>query len=404
MRFHSGMLTAVAALILMGCPSKSKRELHPSEDEKGTDGTSESSGSVGSQNLYFSVPEESPSEPAAHADFHPRDTFDWSKAIHDPGEERPKYTRSMQKKTQLIHGAVVKKLGGSSSASDLLNLISLREISHHGSQRPFDGRGIVHRLSADKEGALESWYKASGRYAKENPLYKNSKIWMSYGPQGMNSPLFLHIWDVEGDPRMLGDTVIADLTYLRAARGNLRKLNSSKGIRCWDYDQEGQYQERYNSKTGEIRQVLRAKVRRDEVGKVVMRNVPPCGPDSFMDIDGDGRDEIVHRDEHGRVVAGPDYTCIAPTWEFVHRATSGGKVCPPWSKDAGALWYMGQFRRRAERIGLDPYELVADRDLGSEPTEDQYQLWMSIWDSVLESLDEEPMDWTSEELVPDQVN
>lgn len=242
------------------------------------------------------------------------------------------------------------------------------------------------------------------KYAEVNPLYEDKNIWLSYGPQGMNSPLFLHNWDVEGDPRMLGDTVIADLTYLRAARRNLGKLQSENGVRCWAYDPDGQYRERFNYKTGKIRQVKRSKVLRDESGEPVTRTVPVCGPESFTDIDGDGREELVHKDASGRIVAGPDYSCVAPTWEFIHRATSGGKVCPPWSEDEPSMWYMRQFRRRAEREGLDPFELVT-ADLGSEPKGlGQYDLWMKIWDKALEKLGEAPMDWAAQEVASAPVN
>lgn len=404
MRFRSEMLMVAAGLFLIGCPAKEKQEHLPAREDSVPARVEPKKTKAPSQSAHFSEPKKNKREPAFTSTSHPRDLFDWSKAVHEPYGERPKFTRSMQRRTKELHKIVVKHLGGSPRAAALLELISLREISHHGSQRPFDGRGIVHRLQPDREGAQESWHKMGKKYAKVNPLYEDLDIWLSYGPQGMNSPLFLHTWDVEGDPRMLGDTVIADLTYLRAARKNMGKLQSERGIRCWAYDPEGQYTERFNIKKNTIRKILRSKVLRDENGKAMTRTVPVCGPESFTDIDGDGREEIVHRDDQGRIVLGPDYSCVAPTWEFIHRATSGGKLCPPWDQDQSAAWYMQQFRRRAERAGLDPYELVTQKDLGSEPDGDQYELWMSIWDDALEKFEEPPMDWGTQEVASAPVN
>jgi hypothetical protein len=404
MRFRSEMLMVATASFLIGCPSKQKQEPLPAKDDSIPARVEPKKTKAPTQSAHFSDPQEKRSETAYKSIKHPRDLFDWGKVIHEPYGERPKFTRSMQRRTKDLHAAVVKRLKGSRHATSLLELVSLREISHHGSQRPFDGRGIVHRLQPDRAGAQESWYKMGKKYAKVNPLYEDLDIWLSYGPQGMNSPLFLHTWDVEGDPRMLGDTVIADMTYLRAARNNMRKMQGERGVRCWDYDPEGQYSETFDAKTGKIKRRLKAKVRRDENGKPLTRTFFMCGPENFTDIDGDGREELVHRDENGRIVAGPDYSCLAPTWEFIHRATSGGKLCPPWEHDAGAMWYMRQFRRRAERAGLDPFELVSEKDLGHEPEGDQYELWMSIWDDALEKFDEPPMDWGAQEVASAPVN
>jgi len=374
------MLTFASAVFLIGCPSVNQ-DKKPEEIEGDLEQNKEEGENT--QSSYMSIPEDRPTSQASHVERHPRDAFDWSKAVHDPYADRPKFTRNMQRRTQEIHDVVTKYISASKDANSLIRLVSLREISHHGSQRPFDGRGIVHRLNADKEGAISSWYKTSKIYSKKNPLYIDSRIWMSYGPQGMNSPLFLHIWDVEGDPRMLGDTVIGDLTYLRAARSNLRKLSSDKGIRCWKYDDEGQVREYYDVQSGKIKTKLRSKVARDEEGNVITHTVQKCGPESFADIDGDGRLEIVHKNKNGKLVLGPDYTCVAPTWEYVHRATSGGKICPPWPNDSGAIWYMNQFRRRADRVGLDPYEVVSSGDLGAEPSGGQYEMWVKIWTKSL---------------------
>lgn len=61
-----------------------------------------------------------------------------------------------------------------------------------------------------------------------------------------------------------------------------------------------------------------------------------------------------------------DYTTRA-TWETVHRAVSGGKLCPSKSENVAAI--MGKyFRGRAARSGLDPDKPVTLKMLGIEPT------------------------------------
>lgn len=71
-------------------------------------------------------------------------------------------------------------------------------------------------------------------------------------------------------------------------------------------------------------------------------------------------------DEQGRQY---DYTTKA-TWETVHRAVSGGKLCPSKSENVAAI--MGKyFRGRAARVGLNPDGVVTMKSLGVEPTKGQ---------------------------------
>lgn len=79
------------------------------------------------------------------------------------------------------------------------------------------------------------------------------------------------------------------------------------------------------------------------------------------------------QDENGREY---DYTTKA-TWETIHRAVSGGKLCPSKSENVAAI--MGKyFRGRAARVGLDPDKPVTLKMLGVEPTKG---LGGETWDS-----------------------
>lgn len=80
-----------------------------------------------------------------------------------------------------------------------------------------------------------------------------------------------------------------------------------------------------------------------------------------------------------------DYTTKA-TWETVHRAVSGGKLCPSKSENLASI--MGKyFRGRATRIGLNPDKEVTLKALGTEPTKgldgaawsDQETMVMGLW-------------------------
>lgn len=87
-------------------------------------------------------------------------------------------------------------------------------------------------------------------------------------------------------------------------------------------------------------------------------------------------------DEQGKTF---DYTTKA-TWETIHRAVSGGKLCPSKSENVAAI--MGKyFRGRALRVGLDPDKPVTLKMLGTEPAkgldgeawETQEEMVMGLW-------------------------
>lgn len=91
---------------------------------------------------------------------------------------------------------------------------------------------------------------------------------------------------------------------------------------------------------------------------------------------------IVCKDEHGKPF---NYTTKA-TWETVHRAVSGGKLCPS-KREATAATMSKFFRNRVTRVGLDPDRPVTLKMLGLEPSKsltgepwaDQEAMVMGLW-------------------------
>ena len=94
---------------------------------------------------------------------------------------------------------------------------------------------------------------------------------------------------------------------------------------------------------------------------------------------------IVCKDERGQPY---DYTTQA-TWETIHRAVSGGKLCPG-KREATAATMRKFFRSRAERVGIDPDRPVTLKMLGVEPDKgldgqawaDQEAMVMGLWAEV----------------------
>lgn len=91
---------------------------------------------------------------------------------------------------------------------------------------------------------------------------------------------------------------------------------------------------------------------------------------------------IVCKDEKGRPY---DYTTKA-TWQTLHRAVSGGKLCPSKHEETAAMMQKF-FRGRAARFGLDPDKPVNAKMLGLEPDkgldgekwETQEEMVMGLW-------------------------
>ncbi|WAS97558.1 hypothetical protein [Nannocystis punicea] len=87
------------------------------------------------------------------------------------------------------------------------------------------------------------------------------------------------------------------------------------------------------------------------------------------------------------------------TWETVHRAVSGGKLCPSKSENVAAI--MGKyFRSRAAKFGLDPDKSVTLKMLGVEPSKglggeiwaDQEAVVMGLWAELEAEWAEHPVD------------
>ncbi|MDC0715455.1 hypothetical protein [Nannocystis bainbridge] len=87
------------------------------------------------------------------------------------------------------------------------------------------------------------------------------------------------------------------------------------------------------------------------------------------------------------------------TWESVHRAVSGGKMCPSKSENVAAI--MGKyFRGRAAKFGLDPDKPVTLKMLGVEPAKgldgaawaDQEAIVMGLWAELEAEWAEHPPD------------
>lgn len=92
------------------------------------------------------------------------------------------------------------------------------------------------------------------------------------------------------------------------------------------------------------------------------------------------------------------YTTRA-TWETIHRAVSGGKLCPSKSENVAAI--MGKyFRSRAARFGLDPDKPVTLKMLGVEPTkgldgevwDDQEEVVAGLWAEIEAEWAKHPLD------------
>lgn len=109
-------------------------------------------------------------------------------------------------------------------------------------------------------------------------------------------------------------------------------------------------------------------------------------------------------DDQGREF---DYTTKA-TWETIHRAVSGGKLCPSKSENVAAI--MGKyFRGRATRIGLDPDQPVNLKMLGTEPSkgldgdawETQDEMLLGLWAELETEWQKNPI--TDEPAAPTKI-
>ncbi len=251
----------------------------------------------------------------------------WVQSCMNPKEKRPRILRRHQRETKRLLRHVVDELDGSADFYKLLRLAAMRETSLQGSQKPFDGYGVVHRLNPDIESGFQAWRRLRPRL-KDNPYYDERELW--YGGAGLfgfNKALWISAWDRKAHPWALCDSVVGTLAIARSARRKLRKFGAP--VRCWK----------------------RAANSRDYV----------------LRPDGKRETEMVRR---------------RPTWRNLHRALFAGRLCAG-PDTATARYYRRVLNRRAARVGLDLEAIVTKRDLGHEPKGDQVELVAQLWDGFL---------------------
>jgi hypothetical protein len=261
----------------------------------------------------------------------------------------------VQARMRAIIDAVVADVGASRDVAKLLKMVALRESSQIGPTQPGDRLGVVHRACwerkvrkqgkivviqdcPDRESSYSAWQKAvkAGQYAT-NPAMRDAGRWQTYGLYGMNSAIWTKVWDEAAAPEVLCDPVVATYAYLRWARHAVRQLEGTR--MCPEYDEQGE---------------------RDHQGR--RRGV-------YRRVDG----------EYVRVPVEPD-----PTLRAVHRAVSGGKLCPAWDQDEVAAWLGGRFHARATAAGLDPEKRMRAKDFGEDVYAD-YERVARTWAKVLEA-------------------
>jgi len=339
--------------------------------------------------------------------------FPWEKAARPllfdedgtamPLDIKPRHyyrIRGKTKETTLeIHRQVAKAVGlpvtedESPKLAMFLSARSSIETSLQGNQRPFDNRGTVHSL--DMKAAYRAGIRSRKKYVEAGNELAKEKPWvfLGYGQGGMISWFFLDDWDILGDPRMLGDSVIGALTYRRAL---VSAYNSQKNsmIRCYEYDDVGRTKTTfYNGKKYRVKKVA--------INKEKFEACMDEGPKSRAEK----RDEekLVARCERDnrktyRWKPGapqPDNTVPIPelTWWQLKRA-AGGQPCPPWEGDTYYKHTTAKHQKRAEQFGLDLTDVVRRKDLGDEPEGvNQYELWMQIWDATMVAMEEPPINW-----------
>jgi len=341
---------------------------------------------------------------------HPRDRYDWSRAAYaiyfdEDGTpflrgDKPRLTKSVKARTMEVHRHVVREgLGVRGSEPDLWRFLATRssiETSGQGSQLPLDGRGVVHAL--DTKAAYRAGSRLRPSYVEAGNKMAESQKWLflGYGPQGQNSWLYLDDWDPKGDPRMLADTVISDLTYVRVLRKKYAMLSSGR-ITCPQWDNVGQMMKTpWNGK--------RYRVGRWAVDTEAYDTCMSAGPERPKG--GKLESNRAHEKRCRRAnrltyewrpgMETPSTSAPVPIldwWEL--KRAANGKPCPPWKGDEYEEALRARFEKHARRYGFESKyrSKVRKRDLGAEPEGDQYDLWHAIWSSIVLELDGEPLDW-----------
>ncbi len=262
----------------------------------------------------------------------------WHLSPHDYSKRRfpDNVARKVnQQRTRKLISLTVRELRGSSDLLRFLKLIAIRESSLIGTSSPFDGLGVVHRLTADEESSVRSW-QSQKENLSENPFIDNQGIWRTYGPYGMNASYSIYSFDKTADPRLLADTVAATIAQIKKIHFVSAKLDGE--VLCPKWSGKSRKQVGWD-------------------GSVWTRGVIERGPE-------------------GNIVR--EKVFVPRNWYTIHRAVQSGKVCPAWRGDTLSRFLKNAFARRAGKMGLSPSDKVQRSTLGKAP-QDTYQAWMSVW-------------------------
>lgn len=262
----------------------------------------------------------------------------WHLSPHNYHQERfetNEQRKLNQQGTRKLISLTVRELRGSSDLLKFLKLIAIRESSLIGTHAPFDGLGVVHRLTADEESSVRSWKSQKDNLA-DNPFIDDQALWRTYGPYGMNASYSIYSFDKSADPRLLADTVAATIAQIKKIQFVAAKLDGE--VRCPSWSGRTRKQVGWD-------------------GTVWTRGV-------------------MERDQEGNLIK--EKVFVPRTWYTLHRAVQSGKVCPAWKGDTLSRFLKKAFSRRAKNMGFNAADKVPRASLGKSP-EDPYQTWISVW-------------------------
>jgi len=277
------------------------------------------------------------------------------------------------------------------------------ETSSQGNQRPFDTRGVVHSL--DVKAAWRSGMRNRDKYVEAGNILAKERpyVFLGYGQGGMISWLFLDNWDMLGDPRMLGDSVIGGLTYRRSLVDSYKKLSSSR-IQCYEYDDVGKVKVTgFNGKKYRVGQYAID----DEKYQACIDDGPKDRSEKKNESKLERRCFLSSRKTYKWKpgMEQPENTVPVPkiTWWRLKRS-SGGKPCPSWKGDTYVKHIRAKLGKHAAPFDLDLDAVVRLKDLGEEPEGvNQYSLWKKIWDATMIALNQEPINWENLRLTGREV-
>lgn len=260
----------------------------------------------------------------------------WKDSIHDyesPRFEQKGQRKANQKNTKKLIESTVTALGGPAVQSRFFQLIAERESSLIGTEIPFDGMGVVHRLDADEQAAGQT-AKAYREDLESHAYGDQPELWKTYGPYGTNSVYGIGLLHKDLDPRSLGDTVLATLVQINRVRYVAAKLDGD--IMCPVYEDK---------------------------------------PRTYYNASGvEAKEGVYKRDENRKIIRSSKY--IPLTWYNLHRGVQSGRVCPRHPKSTVSRFLRRGFEARAKRHRIDPDGKVPKLARRSESI---LQDWISVW-------------------------